>query len=470
MKYVHVYVIALVLATSCNKTEFLSKKPNDALVVPTTAADLLALLDNDFVMNGAPSTSGLTPALGDAGSDDYFLLVDDYNTLTDFQKNIYSWSRDIFTGGTAEDISWIKAYKAIFYANVVLDGLNKLDKTSVNLAEWNTLKGSALFFKAYMLWQLAQVYAPTYDSSTAASQLGVPSRFSSDINEPIKRPSLKTNYDEIIASLTEAVSLLPLNAQYKTRPSIRATEQLLARVYLSMSDYDQALVHSDLALKINPTLLDFNTITGTSTTASVMPVDNPEIAFITVQNASSESGSLTSLYAKVDTNLYKMYDAADWRQSYFFRQRVTSVGTLRSFRGTYAGSIGSIFTGLANDEMYLIRAECLARHGELQSSMDDLNALLKNRYKKNQFTNRNASSSEDAVKLVLLERRKELLFRGLRWTDLRRFNKEQFLQKTLDRKVGSFTFTLAPNSSRYTYPIPPSVISFNGEMMQNIRN
>jgi hypothetical protein len=35
-----------------------------------------------------------------------------------------------------------------------------------------------------------------------------------------------------------------------------------------------------------------------------------------------------------------------------------------------------------------------------------------------------AGSSDEASQLILQERRKELLFRGLRWIDIKRLNKE----------------------------------------------
>jgi hypothetical protein len=68
----------------------------------------------------------------------------------------------------------------------------------------------------------------------------------------------------------------------------------------------------------------------------------------------------------------------------------------------------------------------------------------------------------------LLERRKELCFRGLRWQDLRRLNKEPEYAKTLTRKIDGITYTLPPNDPKYVFPIPPNVIALSG-MQQNPR-
>jgi len=63
---------------------------------------------------------------------------------------------------------------------------------------------------------------------------------------------------------------------------------------------------------------------------------------------------------------------------------------------------------------------------------------------------------------ILTERRKELLMRGLRWTDLRRLNKETAFATTLSRIVNGTTYTLPPNDPGYVFRIPLSVINFTG--------
>jgi len=57
-------------------------------------------------------------------------------------------------------------------------------------------------------------------------------------------------------------------------------------------------------------------------------------------------------------------------------------------------------------------------------AMFELNALLSKRWTTGTFTNLEATDPAQALNIILLERRKELLFRGLRWIDIKRFNKE----------------------------------------------
>jgi len=69
---------------------------------------------------------------------------------------------------------------------------------------------------------------------------------------------------------------------------------------------------------------------------------------------------------------------------------------------------------------------------------------------------------------ILVERRKELVLRNVRWFDLRRLNKDPRLAKTLLRKLNGQVYQLPPNDPRYTQYIPQSVIDLSG-IEQNIR-
>lgn len=73
-----------------------------------------------------------------------------------------------------------------------------------------------------------------------------------------------------------------------------------------------------------------------------------------------------------------------------------------------------------------------------------------------------ASTASDALNTILLERRKELLMRGIRWSDLRRLNKEPQFAKTLIRIEDGQTYSLQPGGLRYIFPIPLLVIQMTG--------
>src|SRR5690606_12084108 len=116
-------------------------------------------------------------------------------------------------------------------------------------------------------------------------------------------------------------------------------------------------------------------------------------------------------------------------------------------------------------EIYLIKAECEARVGNIATALKTINELLKNRYD-GTFTPFSSDDNEAVLRFVLNERRKELIWRGLRWSDLRRLNKDIRFAKTISRDVDGTTYTLEPGSPKYVLPIPNSVI-LNNDMQQN---
>lgn len=122
----------------------------------------------------------------------------------------------------------------------------------------------------------------------------------------------------------------------------------------------------------------------------------------------------------------------------------------------------------------MIRAECKARAEDVGGAMSDLNTLMRNRWDKNvTYVPFVAVNALDALKQVLNERRKELVFRGLRFADLRRLNSDSRFATTLTRKltIGGLeqTYSLPPNDPRYTLLIPELVMQ-STNMIQNPRN
>jgi hypothetical protein len=118
--------------------------------------------------------------------------------------------------------------------------------------------------------------------------------------------------------------------------------------------------------------------------------------------------------------------------------------------------------------MYLTRAECLARRnqpGDKDDALTDLNKLLQNRYTV-AFVAVTAANSTDALVRILLERRKELIFRGQRWIDVKRLNKEG-LNINLLRIVNGQSFILLPNSNYYALPLPKDIVDIASGILQN---
>lgn len=205
--------------------------------------------------------------------------------------------------------------------------------------------------------------------------------------------------------------------------------------------------------------MDYNTINA----AVAIPFTqfNREVIYETRTNSIS---ALSQSNAKIDSLLYQSYATNDLRKTVFFRSNGN--GTY-AFKGNYTGqSAAFLFTGVATDEMYLLRAECYARAGNTSAALADLNTLMSKRWKTGTFVPFTAPDANEALLLILKERRKELLFRSLRWTDLRRLNKEPALAQTITRVLNNQVYSLEPDSWRYTLQIDREAILFSG-MQQN---
>jgi hypothetical protein len=139
-------------------------------------------------------------------------------------------------------------------------------------------------------------------------------------------------------------------------------------------------------------------------------------------------------------------------------------------RGTYKHRLANqgIYVGPKVPEMMLIKAECEARAGNTASAVNILNALRKKRITTTGYTDLTAADAQQALQLVITERRKELMGTGARWFDQRRLQKDNLIA-TVSRPFKGVTYTLAPGSNEYTFAIADKYILLNPEIEQNPR-
>ncbi|WP_158994161.1 RagB/SusD family nutrient uptake outer membrane protein [Mucilaginibacter sp. L196] len=455
MKTIKNYSIYLMLfaflgLNACNKN-WLNGKPSKALVIPTSPEDYQSLLDN-------PAMNDNYASLYMLGDGDFYLTDSVYASLDQPEIGAYTWAETKSFYGGQKNYDLLQAYSNVLDANVVLDGIKSLQTQPSTIAVYNNVKGSALFYRSNIFYDLAQMFCKVYNSATANTDLGLPLRVSANVNLVINRSSVQQTYDQIINDLLTAARLLPVTQLYPTRPSKPAVFGLLARVYLSQQNYTKALLYADSCLSISNTLVDFNTLNPTKNYP--IPRFNNEVIF---HNLLCNYEAFSTGLQLVDSVLYQSYASNDLRRNIYFTPEPGGF----SFRGSYNGN-SEFFGGVATDEMYLIRAECYARAGNTTSAMNDINSLLKTRWVTGTYTNLTASSSDSALILILNERRKELCFRGFRWTDLRRLNNDPRFQITLTRIINGQTYTLPPNSTRYVLPIDDYEIQYGG-LVQNPR-
>lgn len=427
---------------------FLSIKSDKSLVIPSTLQDFRALMDKADVMNQ------VLPYLGHVSSDDFFVLPQNYDGTSDiFKRNGYVWKADIYEGATVPD--WNRSYHQIFYANNVLEGLGDLNSTEI---EARNLEGTALFFRAFGFYNLSQLFCDAYEIGADNKNLGIPLRLEKDINKKVERSTVDETYQQIITDLKKAVDLLPQEVRIKTRPTKFAALLLLARVHLLMGDYESAIQCSGEVMG-HTELIDFNTLN--SEDPYPMTQFNREVLF----HSSIAFVSTAASTDYVDSTLMEAYEPEDLRKSLWFIPKERYY----IFKGNYTGG-ALLFNGLALDEAYLINVESLARSKKWEIGREVLFRYLQSRYRMGAQIDLKAINSDDSLlDNVLLERRKSLLFRTIRWSDIRRLNKNYNEGIVLTRNLTDRIYELNPNHRNYSLPIPDDVIFLSG-IQQNPRD
>lgn len=425
--------------------EWLDVIPDKKNVVPQKLDDFQAILDNSSVI-----LVNLTPSLGEVSTDDYYLTDERWMAHSViWEKNAYAWESQIFVDNNGST-NWSAMYQIIYYSNLVLEGLSALNDNSLRFRE---IKGSALLYRALAYYQLSQIFCDIYNEKDDTEKLGLPLKLNTNLEERLRRSSLKETYGQIIKDLEESIPLLPQIVPIKTRPNLAAALILLSKTYLVTGNYEKSLEFAEKALQQKHTLINYNSL------------DNPIANYpfktyhdeVVLQGGMITANLLSHSRMRVSQDLYDLYDEDDIRKIAYFSIDTDGI----RFKGSYYGG-STNFGGISWNEVYLIKAECQARLNLLVNACETLNNLLENRIKSSMFTRFNSENQINVIAKIIEERRKELLFRGIRWSDIKRLNKFHNSGIYLKRKILDSYVTLQPNDKKFVLPIPDNVIELGG--------
>ncbi|UMQ43080.1 RagB/SusD family nutrient uptake outer membrane protein [Chryseobacterium sp. Y16C] len=438
-----IFLISFVIGCS---DKWLEEKQDIKLIVPATLNDLDLLLNADLFQydgRGGIETS----------CDDYEFTIEQYNQISfGFDRDFIIWKKDrnYENLNLVQQNEWKCAYSQIQVCNVVLKRLISIERNNSNQIEYDRIKGTAQYHRAKQFLNMAMTFSKNYEQSTANTDLGIPIKLDDDIDENVKRATVEQTYQQIIQDLRQSAQNLPITQPDYTKVTKAGAFALLARTFLYMNSFNDAKSAADSSLKYNSFVQDFNQITNTSASRP-LNIQSKEIHVRGVMVKSSSNPTT----GRINTMLYNQYTNDDLRKVLFFRSEADGKVT---FKGSF---LSSLFTGTTTAEVLLILAEAKARLNDTKGSLEALNKLALNRYKKENFVPFSASSNANALDIVLKERRKELLARGLRWQDLKRLNIDPKYSINLTRTIGTEIFTLPANDPRYVLPIPQFVIDFN---------
>jgi hypothetical protein len=367
--------------------------------------------------------------------------------LTDAYQTIMT-SNNTFAAGT-----WISAYNTINRCNNVLSAV---DKVTSSPAKKNAVEGSALFLRASMYFELVRLYAKTIGDGDAATNPGVPLVLNPTKGvssaDYLPRSSVKAVYDQVIADLTKAESLLPsTNTIYATKWAAAAQ---LSRVHLMLKNYTAAgdaanrvIAGSGKTLNPDFTKLWFTFINNGGVSPS-------EYIFSMVVTAQDGTNSLNTYFGrnvgitgtagrsdcKIRPAHIALYEAGDARKTHF----TLSGGNY--YTRKHLDRYGNVPV-LRLAEMYLTRAEANFRNGTTVGAtpLSDVNAIR----------TRAGLPALAAVTLddITKERYLELAFEGHNLHEAKR----------LQKSVGANAW----NSPKLILPIPQREMDVNKNLVQN---
>lgn len=464
MKKTYFLLLSLALLLSgCD--DFLGIKPKGSLI-PESDKDYEYMLNYAQLLKVGESYPAFL-------TDDAFLpltsnnmILQGFNASQVHIKNAYSFETEIFADSDTDPM-WEYAYQRLFYYNTVInwaDGSRDLSEKG------KSIRAEALVGRAIEYLYLVNGYGRHYDPSTASTDPSVPLITEALAAQPSKaRASVQEVYDLILSDLEKAIPSLParpvLNAFRASKP---AAYGLLARAYLYMGDYAQALKNANEVLKLNATLLDYNTLVvnpealGLNMVNMPVPKENPESIY--ARTAPYAYGNC--FYVFPSQSLESIFDKENdlrWQHVFDHSSQIYYPSPEPLYMPGW-----QINLGVTTPEIYLIAAECEARAGDPKRALELLNTLRKNRLIA--YTPLVSSDKSQILKWVLAERRREFAEVGLfRLIDLKRLAKDPGNAVTFTRTLDGKTWTITPGDPRLVLPIPRKIILKNPLLVPNER-
>lgn len=453
-----------IVLTSCEK--YLSIVPKGQKI-PTTLTDFEALLRDEYICQVTDITQANNLL------NDVYVSSSNLSYYPLYGAN-YNWDEtaDRIKLNNSDETTYYNAYAAISSCNLIIE--NAPAATEATEAQKNEVIAYAKVIRSMCYFVLVNYYADTYDAATAPTKLGVPLITSANVGAPYEQVTIQKMYDFIINNVKEVIDAgyLPEQGMTILHPGLGAANAFLARVYLQMGNYTEALNYANKALAENDKLYDWTTYYESNKAQIENPssyVKTPSpFGFDYVENYNYRHGP--TYYYSSESNIRvdraSRFEAGDAR--FAARWKVYTLGADTYYKATTTGFYN--FGGMTTVEVYLIKAECLARAGQYSTAMDLLNSVRKTRILASSYVDLTASTEKQAIEYIRRTKDNELIESIIPFADSRRFNKEGTYARTLTKVVDGVTLTLTPTSHLWTMPFPMGAIKNpgSGTITQNV--
>jgi len=416
------------------------------------------------MVNGRLSYSnGYTTILGGMSADELFYYGTSDPIMMTFPINQVVMSNS-YTG-----TMWSTAYKAIYNANAVIEGIAASTSGLLHDSARQRLTAEAKFVRAFSYFYLVNLFGD------------VPLVQTVDFNKVryMARTPVNDVYGQIIQDLKDAQSVLtPDSAKERILPNKWAATALLARVYLYKSDYENAAAQATAVIS-NTAMYkletDPNAVFLNNSREAIWQLkqgtNDANYKNATIEGFSLLPNPLATAKASycLTTSLLNAFEAGDKRRTAWVNSTNFGGAGLNYYPYKYKAGQANFSTSAPTEyymvfrlaEMYLVRAEATANGaaGGTAAAITDLNTI---RSRAGLTALSSSLTQAQVITAVAKERQVELFAEwGHRWFDLKRTGKAHDVLSALSWKQ--------PWSGDYQllYPIPPAEITTDPFLQQN---
>ena len=422
--------VAALSFSSIGCDRFLDIQP-EGKIIPVTVEDYRKVLTSAY------SKYPIHKSLVSLRTDE--LNVDENTSDFIAYREIAMW-KDSNNDQSTIEFPWVSFYSVVFYLNQII---NEGSKTMTDSPEKQQILAEAYALRAYVYFDMVNLYGKPYNAATASQDRGVPINLEIDLEQVLKPSSVQEVYDQVHADIKKAEQMMieqkqasPINYRF-SKVSLLAFQ---AKTALYQGDWNKALDYANQAMAIKGELSNLNTSSQApnhfTSVESIMALDN---AFNSaVQNLSYASSDLITKYNTT----------TDKRFGVYFQKNGSKYKIIK-------GGSSDFRVSFRTAELYFIKSEALVKLNRLDEAKETLLKVLKNRYTPAGFTSIqaevNGMNATEFMSFMMDERFREFALEGQRWFDLRRLN-----QKKIIHNINGQEYILQQNDVRYTIEFPKS--------------
>ncbi|MCF0176609.1 MAG: RagB/SusD family nutrient uptake outer membrane protein [Bacteroidales bacterium] len=452
------FVAIAVLANSCKG--FLDET-DQSKFLPRTADHYSSALLGEFNYKYAPNSyiQFMTDDLQDANT------VTQNNSTREIYQPYFCWQKDVEMNMTSyvrtdQSSYWAYCYKVIALCNNLLENIDGVSESTV--AEINYVKAEAYFIRAFLYFNLVNLYGEPYENADQAKDaLGVPWKGSTGTDTYYNRESLATVYDHILSDIENSLSHLAASGlKYDNvyKISEEAVTIFLSRVHLFMKNYDKVITTLDPIMK-KAKLFDYS---GIASTQTYEPGNGETIYCYGANTSNNVYSACTNAYFEADWGLFESYQEDDQRREKWFTWGVNSdkeITYIRPYKHVYS-NMGQCF--IRYSEAYLNRAEAFAFKNSITVAKADVGTVISNRVLSKMENVTLPDTQDELIKYIYDERHREFCYEDYyRWFDLRRMGekyrpeiKRTFKVYNSMAYIRTDTYYLRKNDPNYTLALP----------------